>query len=407
MLLVGYVSRFTRNLRDAMNARHSLHSAGAAVLFCGERLLTSDEDTWKQWADETADAEVYSRKLGKRIREGFAAKYRRGDQAGTTPLGFRRQTEPPRLLEIDPATIGQAVALFTEYATGTHSFTSLGAAHDMAPERVREILAAPIFNGWFRHGKRAREERRTPAPWRADPPVPDVLWDRVQEVRRAKAHGGGPHRWERVDPLAGLLYCTCGRHIKANGTSGNRLPTRVHPDPCGHWGRQAGYPALTWLQPLAAQVQQLRLDGSTIAQVVRALRQPAPRADELARQRLQRRRKKLAEEYALGSLSLGAFLAALDVLDGQEKALLAMQAAPPPVDAQEAVDYLRDLPRLWADAGEKERADLLHAIYQRVEVRGAAFVGVTLTPAAEAHGLALALPETIALARPAGIEPAT
>jgi hypothetical protein len=59
-------------------------------------------------------------------------------------------------------------------------------------------------------------------------------------------------------------------------------------------------------------------------------------------------------------------------------------------------------PQLWADAGERERADLLHAIYQRVEVRGAEFIGVTLTPEAEAHGLALALPQSIAFARPAG-----
>jgi DNA invertase Pin-like site-specific DNA recombinase len=34
VLVVGYVSRFARDLRTAVNARHDLHAAGAAILFC-------------------------------------------------------------------------------------------------------------------------------------------------------------------------------------------------------------------------------------------------------------------------------------------------------------------------------------------------------------------------------------
>ena len=47
VLVVGYVSRFARDLRTAVNARHDLHAAGAAILFCDERVLTSDEDAWE------------------------------------------------------------------------------------------------------------------------------------------------------------------------------------------------------------------------------------------------------------------------------------------------------------------------------------------------------------------------
>ena len=59
-----------------------------------------------------------------------------------------------------------------------------------------------------------------------------------------------------------------------------------------------------------------------------------------------------------------------------------------------------------ADAPE-EKADLLHAIYDRITVAGPKIVGVRLTQAAYAHGLALALPEKVELARPTGFEPAT
>ena len=51
--------------------------------------------------------------------------------------------------------------------------------------------------------------------------------------------------------------------------------------------------------------------------------------------------------------------------------------------------------------------DLMHAIYDRITVAGPVIVGVRLTQAAYAHGLALALPTKVALARPTGFEPAT
>ena len=45
----------------------------------------------------------------------------------------------------------------------------------------------------------------------------------------------------------------------------------------------------------------------------------------------------------------------------------------------------------------------MHAIYERIVVAGPEIVGVRLTSAAYAHGLALALPTKVALARPTGV----
>ena len=42
----------------------------------------------------------------------------------------------------------------------------------------------------------------------------------------------------------------------------------------------------------------------------------------------------------------------------------------------------------------------MHAIYERITVAGPLIVGVRLTQAAYAHGLALALPEKVEMARP-------
>ena len=46
----------------------------------------------------------------------------------------------------------------------------------------------------------------------------------------------------------------------------------------------------------------------------------------------------------------------------------------------------------------------MHAIYERITVAGPEIVGVRLTAAAHAHGLALALPEKVEMARPTGFE---
>jgi DNA invertase Pin-like site-specific DNA recombinase len=70
VLVVGYISRFARNLRTAVNAREQLHAAGAAIYFADEDVLSSDENAWENWARETVEAEAYSRRLARAVRGG-------------------------------------------------------------------------------------------------------------------------------------------------------------------------------------------------------------------------------------------------------------------------------------------------------------------------------------------------
>jgi hypothetical protein len=66
-----------------------------------------------------------------------------------------------------------------------------------------------------------------------------------------------------------------------------------------------------------------------------------------------------------------------------------------------------DEPKFFGQIGapdaSKEKADLMHAIYDRITVAGPEIVSVRLTQAAYAHGLALALPEKVEMARPTGV----
>jgi hypothetical protein len=68
---------------------------------------------------------------------------------------------------------------------------------------------------------------------------------------------------------------------------------------------------------------------------------------------------------------------------------------------------MRALRETWQHADVPQaKADLLHAIYERIVVAGPTFVSARLTSAAYQHGLALALPQVVK-ASPAGFEPAT
>jgi hypothetical protein len=79
------------------------------------------------------------------------------------------------------------------------------------------------------------------------------------------------------------------------------------------------------------------------------------------------------------------------------------QTAQVGVPADRAVEWLRTFAETWQQADVPEaRSELLHAIYERIVVAEREFVSARLTPAAYAHGLALALPEIVAMARPTG-----
>lgn len=392
ILVVAYVSRFARNVEALARTIRQLHVAGAAVFFCDERLLSSDEQHWDWYMREAVEAESYSRRLSRRVREGYETKWRRHrDPGGWAPLGFRRELEPPRRLVIDLATIGAAVKLFERYATGRVSMQDLARATGVHEDAVRDILRNPIYNGWVRR----RGEPAQPAPWRAEPPVPDELWERVARIRAAKVRGGGQNHGA-PDPLRGLLYCPCGRMIRADGSNRSGRQ-RSHPEPCRQWTGAQRRQSRLWEEPIKAQLRGLEVSDTTIVQVVAALSATVPVSDDLRQARRERQRRELALAYATGKLSEASFLSAVAALNAEGDPL------PPPVEQVAATDVSRFLRKVSdtitkldtavavGDISPTEMAgvweELTHAIYQRIIVTGATFVGVELTPAAKAHGL--------------------
>ena len=177
ILVVGYVSRLLRNLKQTLIAvEDHLHRAGVAVLFADERLLTSDPNHWDQFVREAHEAEAYSRKLSKRVHEGYDSKRRRlGVPGGNrAPFGIIREGHPS-LLRIDETRAAIVRHAYELASTGATDRQVAGATM-LKKTHVAEILTNPIYAGRLRTGEAAG----------IAPIIEPGLWSRVQTARERR-----------------------------------------------------------------------------------------------------------------------------------------------------------------------------------------------------------------------------
>jgi hypothetical protein len=413
VLLTGYFDRWQRNLRRTLELiEDHLHPSRVAWAMCDRRLLSSDSRDWDQMVTEAHEAERYSRRLGERIADGYAAKFNRfADQGGHAPLGFVR-VPPTFVLAVDPETIGQAVRVFERYATGILSIEEVAQEFGLNARRVNEMLKNPVYNGWV-----GRKGELMPASWRSDPPVSDELWDRVARLRLSRMRHGPQANPPRVGLLRGLLFCSCGRRIRSDGTMGT--PPRVrklHPDHrlCPDWGWQASHSVDAYEPWIVSQVLGIKTDEETVESIANALSAAFSDRQAPTAGRFDEARRSLALEHAAGRIDDETYLARAASLRAEaKKASRESRPVRAPIPIDKVAAKLHSIPETWKHATPQGRAELLNSIYERIVVRGEEIVRVRLTPDAYAQGLAKALPEEVALApewglaRPTGFEPAT
>ncbi len=124
---------------------------------------------------------------------------------------------------------------------------------------------------------------------------------------------------------------------------------------------------------------------------------------DLRHRELGRALEEAAKAFAQRRLSLDAFTAEQARLNAEIDALRAKpQGETPSVDPDAAIAALQDLKASWRDADDAARARLAAAIFERIVVADDRILEEHLTPYARRHGVAMALPEYMDLARPAG-----
>lgn len=393
LLLVGYVSRWQRNLRRTLELlEDALHPVGVAVYFCDEEILSSCDRHWDQLVDEAKDAERYSRRLARRIREGYASKRAsQRDPGGHPPFGFVRNAD--KLLETDTALIPTVERMYRDSAAG---FTDREVARDTGVPlfTVRGVLTSPLYAGRLRDGSAGH--------WR--PMVSGALWAKVQEIRARRATTTGRPADPRRPYSLDMLHCAgCGKRL--TGDTGYYR----HREPCsaflsampperptrgrthGHAYRMDLYEAI-----VAGLLEHAALSAGELSTVVGAL--DGPRRDDCAQElrQIERERDAAMAQYRRDRDA--------SLLDQTMRALDAREAVAGSGDAEEsirpadAVRFLQDLPTTWeAAAGGQGRRLLARALFDRIDVLGIREAVVHLSDHAVRHGMAAVLPAQLGI----------
>ena len=392
VLVVAYVARWQRNLRQTLNLLEEvLHPAGVAVYFCDEELLSTCERHWDTLVDEAKAADSWLRKHRRRVKEGLAAKLAtKRDPGGRPPFGFRRG--PDKLIEPDPATLPTVKRVFALSAAGLTD-------HDVAVEvrlplfTVRGVLTSPLYLGRLRDGG--------PANWG---PVVDPAVVRCAAESRARraTNTGRPAIPARPYALSMLHCAECG--IRLIGDTGyyrhrGTCPAfnAATPDrPPGWHGRRdgKGYRRALYEDAVGSVLARVSFGAASLTSVVGLVTAPPSSPDRLALARIERERDSVLARYRRDrdSSALDLAMARLDAEQREASRPREVEGVP----ADVAVLYLQELSKTWAKAdGGPGRRMLAEALFERIDVLGGREATIRPTEMAVAYGFAAAIPDRL------------
>lgn len=389
VLVVGYASRFARSLEAHVDARRAFHAAGAAILFADERVLTSDEDAWERWAREAVEAEAYSRKLSRRVREGLAAKRRvLGEPGGQPPFGFIREGRPPVLVPV-PERIAVVARIFQASAVGMTD-AEVAAQVELPLFTVRGILTNPIYVGRLRDGTEAR----------VGATIDPSLWNAAARRRAKRATNTGQPAYRSRDyALRGVVVCAACERRLIGDTGYYR-----HHDACEAFaaatrglrrapvGRSVSVPATDYDGVVERLLAHMALRADRIAATVGGFREQEGAVDSVALARIERERSAAMERYRRDrdAVALERTMAALD----RQEATARVDA--PTLTPAEVREYLENLPALWRDA-PTTRGRLVGSLWDTVHATGTEALAFDWSSEAIAMGLADGMPATMAV----------
>ena len=416
VVIVAYASRWARDEFDGFATLKQLHEAAGCLVVADKALLSTEEGRFTELAREIVEAAHYSRELSRNIRDGIAEKLRIRNDVWSHPLlGFKRGG-PHATIEPDPEAMPRAVHAYELSAAG---WADAAIARQIGESlwRVRGALRSSLYAGRLPDGRSTSFR----------PPVDPDLWERAR-LQRTRRAASGHHPRHRVYPLSdrGPAVCDeCGRPLKGRARVKARGEIRYyrHDDPCASWPSGE-----VRVEVLEEQVGQL-LDGAkpnreSAARITAALAKPPHGVDHALISHIDRRLRELGIELVTSRRSRReGILAEVDRLQAERAGAVAAVRTAPHVEAEEALDYLNDLGRLWRQTSDTGRRALAASVFSKLgavqsgdrtlhdrrHAAHAQIVTVEVTEHAERRGLVLALPARleVVMVGDTGLEPVT
>ena len=201
VLVVAYVDRWQRNLRQTLNVlEDALHPVGVVVWFCDEEILSSNDRAWDQLVDRAKAADPGC--AAPQARPGGARREALDEARPGRTSAVRLPAQRGKLVEPDPAR-GDTVRAAFEAAAMGRTDREVAAQTGLSLYTVRGMLTSPLYIGQLRDGGAAN--------W--GPLIELRVWNRVQEVRARRATTAGRSLARRPYALSMLHCAACGRHL--------------------------------------------------------------------------------------------------------------------------------------------------------------------------------------------------
>jgi DNA invertase Pin-like site-specific DNA recombinase len=242
-IIVSYLSRLGRSVREQLAVWDRVESAGGRIVVVRERIDTSTPNGRYVRTILLANAE---REL-EEYAERFANLREWATSAGIwqhrqTPRGYSRDPNTRRLV---PDELADEVR--RAFARRGASESILAIAHDltMTPNGVRALLRNRVYLGELRVGRHVNPSAHPPL-------VTEDMWLAAQRARAPRP----PRSDEPVALLAGLVRCASCGHLMTRGRSGGQ---RTYTCPTHHSAGTCPRPAAITLHLLDDHVSAIAL----------------------------------------------------------------------------------------------------------------------------------------------------
>ncbi len=237
LILTKEISRFSRNLLDAIACTRALREMGVGVLFLSNGIHTMHSDGELQLAIFSSIAQEESRAISARVKWGQTRQMEKGVVFGHSLLGYRVRNGA---ITIEPQEADIVRRIFHEYGVEKKSMTTIARGLEKdglcgsrgnpvwTPGQVRKILQNEKYAGdlvqkktytpdYLTHQKRANHgaEPLIRLTDHHEPIVDRALWAAVQQELTARRRTAG-HAPGRRYFLSGKVKCgLCGGNFVA------------------------------------------------------------------------------------------------------------------------------------------------------------------------------------------------
>jgi len=353
-----------------------------------EQLDLTSPMGWAMFQVQGVFAEFYSRNLSVETAKGKREKAQQGGWVGPLPIGYQKD-ERGELVPSADAVIVQTI--FELYATRQHSFTSLadelnsrgyqtndwqtGKRGRFGRESVRTILSNHAYLGVVSAAGVAYQGRHTPL-------ISTNLWEAVQTVRSERVHDHGSPVRSSKGWLLGAVYCTaCGGKYWHHFGS---LEGRARYYRCGGISRRECTAPQARADTLEAQMldilSQLIIPDTARAALIAELHRLAqhelpPQGADNTRA-ITARLQQLKDAYNADILTRVEYEKKCQALHAQQRSRPVL-----PLNIQNALERLNDMPRLLRDVEPYERLSLVRALFEKIWIEKRNIV--RLTPRAD------------------------